>query len=132
MNVLSISGNLIKDPTLKTTQGGKSVCSFCIAVNKSKDESFLLNGVAWEKTGELMAEYLKKGNRLTCSGELDIRKYTDNKDGVEKYATEIIVRQFDFPPKTQGEPAKSLHGGMDTDEDTIPFRQLRNNEIFNY
>lgn len=118
MNVLSIAGNLTKDPELKTTQGGKKVASFSVAINEGKDKTLFLNCVAWEKTAELIAQYCKKGDRLSCNGKLDIRSYEDS-NGVKKYATEMIVREFDFPPKRDGVAASPAP--QDNDESEIPF-----------
>jgi len=118
MNVFAFSGNLTKDPELKTTQGGKQVASFSVAINEGKDKTLFLNCVAWEKTAELITQYCKKGDRFTASGKLEIRKYED-KNGVEKYATEIIVREFDFPPKSSSEP--KAHPVAGDDSDSIPF-----------
>lgn len=128
MNVLTVSGNLTRDPELKTTQSAKSVCSGSVAINDGKDKTLFLNFVAWEKTGELIAEYCKKGDKFTASGRLDLRKYED-KNGVEKQAAELVVQSFDFPPKREqshatggGHAMTSVHGPVDDFEsDSIPF-----------
>lgn len=121
MNVFCFAGNITKDIDLKKTQSGKSVASFSIAINEGKDKTTFLNCVAWDKTGELLAEYCTKGDRLSGSGKIDVRKY-DDKDGVTKYATEVIVNQFDFPPKKssdgQAKPARQVNDDL---ENSIPF-----------
>ncbi|MEN6384596.1 MAG: single-stranded DNA-binding protein [Phycisphaerales bacterium] len=117
MNVFCFAGNITKDIELRTTQSGKKVASFSIAINEGKDKTMFLNCVAWDKTGELLAEYCAKGDRLSGSGKIDVRKYNDN-DGVTKYVTEVIVNQFDFPPKKSGEkPAQAV----DDIADDLPF-----------
>lgn len=98
MNVICIAGNITKTPELRSTQGGKQVTSFTVAVNESKDKAEFINCVAWEKTAELIAQYCPKGSRISLSGRLQTRKHENDK-GETKYYTEVIVNQFDFPPK---------------------------------
>lgn len=98
MNVFCFSGNITKDIDLRSTNTGKQVANFGIAINEGKDKTLFLNCVAWDKTGELISQYCKKGDRLSGSGKIDIRKWTD-KEGKDQWTTEIIVHQFDFPPK---------------------------------
>lgn len=121
MNVFCFAGNITKDIELRTTQSGKRVALFSIAINEGKDKTTFLNCVAWDKTGELLAEYCAKGDRLSGSGKIDVRKY-DDKDGITKYVTEVIVNQFDFPPKKssdgQSKPAQEVDDDIAQD---IPF-----------
>lgn len=121
MNIFCFAGNLTKEPELKSTQSGKQVASFSVAINEGKDKTLFINCVAWEKTGELIAQYCQKGDRFSGSGKLSIRKY-DDKDGVTKYVTEIIVHEFDFPPK--GNADKPAQKPVERDDDIaqdIPF-----------
>jgi len=134
MNVFAFAGNITKDIELKTTTGGKKVASFGIAINEGKDKTTFLNCVAWEKTAELLEQYCSKGDRLSGSGRIEVRSWEH--EGQKRYATEVIISQFDFPPKAKGElPAqeapKSSKGGQDFDSDSIPFRQLNEIEAFN-
>jgi single-strand DNA-binding protein len=99
MNVVALSGNLTRDPESRSTQAGKNVCSFSLAINEGKDKTEFVNCVAWEKTAELIAQYCKKGDRIAATGRLQTRKWQDS-EGKDRYATEVIVSQFDFPPKT--------------------------------
>lgn len=126
MNIFVFAGNVTKDVELKTTPAGKSVCSFSVAINEGKDKTTFVNCVAWEKTAELLSQYVQKGDRLSGSGRLDVRSY--EKDGEKKYVTEIVVNQFDFPPKRNDSPAPTkqsmaaVHGGVDSlEDDSIPF-----------
>lgn len=121
MNVFAFAGNITKDPEIKTTQSGKQVTSFSVAINEGKDNTLFINCVAWERTAELISQYCKKGDRLSGSGRLDIRQY--EKDGEKRYATEIIVNQFDFPPKREGEskPQEKSAPVEDQFDDDIPF-----------
>lgn len=118
MNICCFAGNLTKTPELRTTQSGKKVTSFSIAVNEGKDKTEFINCQAWEKTAELVCQYSKKGDRLSLSGRLQTTKYTDS-NGIEKYKTEVVVNQFDFPPKTKEAPQECAPATHDDDE--IPF-----------
>lgn len=127
MNVLAISGNLVKDPELRSTQGGKQVVGFTVAINEGKDKTEYIDCVAWEKTADLISKYCKKGDRMTCSGRIQTRSW--EKDGQKKYKTEAVIHQFDFPPKKQdaGSNTEGVYqpetsgGGMG---DEIPFTRF--------
>jgi len=103
---------------LKTTQNGKKVCSFSVAINEGKDKTEFVNCVAWEKTGELVSEYCPKGSRISLTGRMQTRKWQDS-DGKDRYSTEVVVNAFDFPPKDKDTRVKKED---DDFEDTgIPF-----------
>lgn len=127
MNVLCIAGNITRDIDLRTTPSGKKVASFSVAINEGKDKTEFVNCVAWEKTGELISQYCDKGDRLSCSGKIATRSW--EQDGQKKYATEMIVHQFDFPPKSKqsspqedySQPSAATQGVVDEMEDSVPF-----------
>ncbi len=97
VNKVILLGNLGRDPETRYTTGGDAVTNLNIATSEQwKDKS----GEKQEKTewhrvvlfgrqAEIAAEYLKKGRSVYIEGRLQTRKYTD-KDGVEKYSTEIV------------------------------------------
>jgi single-strand DNA-binding protein len=97
VNKVILIGNLGRDPETRYTTGGDAVTNLNIATTETwKDKS----GEKQEKTewhrvvlfgrqAEIAHEYLKKGRSVYIEGRLQTRKYTD-KDGVEKYATEIV------------------------------------------
>jgi len=97
VNKVILLGNLGRDPETRYTTGGDAVTNLNIATSEQwKDKS----GEKQEKTewhrvvlfgrqAEIAGEYLKKGRSVYIEGRLQTRKYTD-KDGVEKYATEIV------------------------------------------
>ena len=96
MNSINMIGRLVSDPTLRYTQSGKAIANITIAVNRKfkKDEADFFECTAWEKTAEIMAEYLRKGDQVGISGTL--RKESYEKDGQKRYKTYIIVDSFDF------------------------------------
>lgn len=98
VNKVIILGNLGRDPETRYTTGGDAVTNLNIATSEQwKDKS----GEKQERTewhrvvlfgrqAEIASEYLKKGRSVYIEGRLQTRKYTD-KDGVEKYSTEIVA-----------------------------------------
>ena len=64
MNNIVLIGRMTKDPELKYTSTGKGNTRFTLAVSRNKDEADFINCVAWEKTGETIAEYFRKGSQI--------------------------------------------------------------------
>ncbi len=100
MNKVILMGRLTRDPELRTTPNGVSVCSFTIAVNRrfknaegSYDADFI-NCVAWRQTGEFVSRYFTKGRMIAVVGSLQTRTY--EKDGQKRYATEVQVDEAHF------------------------------------
>lgn len=134
MNKVILIGNLTTDPELKYLEGsGKAIAKFTLAVADrfNKDKTIFVSCVAWGKTAEVAAEYLKKGNKAGVVGSLVIRNY-DDKDGNKRKATEINVEEIEFlTPKTNGDRTSSVNqdckddweglGREVDDRDEIPF-----------
>lgn len=102
INRVTLIGRLTKDPDLRYTQGGTSVASFSIANNRSytaqnekKEQVSYFNCVAWGKSGEVIAQYGKKGNRIGIEGRLQQRSWQDQ-SGQKRNTTEIVVENFQF------------------------------------
>ena len=103
VNKVILVGNLGKDPEIRSMQSGDKVASFSIATSESwKDKA---TGERKEKTEwhrisvwnqglvKVIESYVKKGSKVYIEGQLETRKWTD-KDGVEKYSTEVVLRPF--------------------------------------
>jgi len=134
MNKINLSGRTCADPELRYLPGnGTAICNFTLAVRRSRKnaqgeyESDFINCQAWAKSGELIAEHVKKGQMFTISGRLQIRKY--EKDGINHWASEVVVEDFDFPQRdkeqdaTPQAPAKGSFGREVNFDDSgdIPF-----------
>ena len=97
VNKVILLGNLGRDPETRYTTGGDAVCNLNIATSEQwKDKSGEKQEktewhrvVLFGRTAEIAGEYLKKGRSVYIEGRLQTKKYTD-KDGVEKYSTEIV------------------------------------------
>jgi single-strand DNA-binding protein len=115
VNKVILIGNLGRDPETRYTTGGDAIANLNIATTEQwKDK----NGEKQEKTewhrvvlfgrqAEIAGEYLKKGRSVYIEGRLQTRKYTD-KDGVEKYSTEIVGDRMQLLGSREG-------GGGDAD-----------------
>ena len=99
-----LTGNLTRDPELRSTPNGASVCSFTVAVNRvfrdssgnqQEDVSFI-DCSAWGKLGEMISQYAKKGTSVLVSGRLDQRSWEDKTSGQKRSRVEVVVEDFNF------------------------------------
>ena len=98
-----IVGNMTRDPELRSTPSGAQVCSFSVAVNRNyKDSSganqesvSFIDCSAWGRSGEIIAQYAKKGSGILVSGRIEQRSWED-KEGQKRSRTEIVVEDFNF------------------------------------
>ncbi|WP_458096844.1 single-stranded DNA-binding protein [Roseomonas sp. WA12] len=102
VNKVIILGTLGRDPEVRNFQNGGKVVNLRVATSErykdregNQQERTEWHSVAIfnEKLGEIAERYLKKGNQVYLEGQLETRKWTDQA-GVEKYTTEIVLRQF--------------------------------------
>lgn len=100
INTATIFGRLTKDPELKTTQSGKNVASVTLAVNGFKeDDTSFIDVVFWNKTAEVLCDYVTKGQMVGVTGRLQQRKFED-KQGNSRSVVEIVANELQLPPKT--------------------------------
>ena len=135
MNKLTIIGNLTRDPELRTTQSGISVCSFTVAVNRrqkreGQPEADFFRVIAWRQLGENCAKWLVKGKKVAVVGPVSVDTYT-GQDGKTYANLEVVADDVEFltpagqieqAPQTQQEPQKTDPSGftpVETDE--LPF-----------
>jgi len=96
MNIWMGSGNLGRDPELRSTASGTSVCDFSIAVQGRKDDPpTWFRVTAWEKQAEACAEYLKKGSKVLVTGDIRTDEYED-KEGNKRQKWWVNARQVEF------------------------------------
>lgn len=120
LNKVMLIGRLGRDPELKYTQAGNAVSS----VNIATDESYLdKNGdrvdkaewhkiVLFNKQAENACEYLQKGSLVYIEGKLSTRKWQD-KDGVDRYTTEILAAKVKYLSNWKGEKEKAKSTNVD-------------------
>lgn len=100
MNVVVLVGRLTQDPELRSTQSGRNVCSFNIAVDRrfkspGQPDADFFRVVAWQRQAELICQYLSKGSQIAIQGHLQSSSYQD-KNNVTHYVTDVILENFDF------------------------------------
>lgn len=111
MNKVIISGNLCQDVELKQTQGGKSVVSNCVAVQREyknangEYDSDFITIVVWDKQAEYLSRYGSKGDRVELVGRWMVRKY-QAADGSTRTVNECVVESIRVFAKPKEEPAK--------------------------
>ena len=99
INKVILIGNLGRDPEVRYTPNGAAICNVTIATSRNwkdktsgerQEETEWHRVVFYDRLAEIAGEYLKKGRSVYVEGRLKTRKWTD-KDGAEKYTTEIIA-----------------------------------------
>lgn len=95
INRVVLIGRLTRDPELRKTQNGTSVCSFTLAVNRRQNQdgtqdADFIQCVAWNKLADNIQLYQKKGNQLGIEGRINTRSY-DNQQGQKVYVTEVVA-----------------------------------------
>lgn len=144
LNHVTLVGRVGKDPELKHTQSGAAVCSLTMATSekwKDKQSGETKEATEWhrvvfyDRTAEVAGQYATKGSLILVQGSLKTRKWTD-KEGVERYTTEVQARELKLLGKPQGEGGQRLaaapapaptprpqqqRGGQGDFDDDIPF-----------
>lgn len=96
MNKLIITGNLTRDPELRTTQNGKNVCTFTVAVNRRKgDEADYFRVTAWDQLGDNCQRYLAKGRKVAVVGSVSVNSYT-MQNGEHRASLEVSASEVEF------------------------------------
>jgi single-strand DNA-binding protein len=118
INRVIITGNLTRDPELRSTSGGTSVCELRVAVNSSrKDESGnwvdkpnYFNVKVWGAQGENCATYLSKGRPVAIDGRLDWREWEDQ-NGNKRQTIDIVADRVQFLGSRDGSGQGNGNGG---------------------
>jgi single-strand binding protein len=125
-------GRLTRDPEVRYTQSGKAIASFTLAIDRRRStdgnqQADFISCVAWEKTAEVISQYVSKGQKIAVEGRIQTRSY--DKDGRKVYVTEVIVQSMEFcdskgsgtssaaPPEQQG----MFEGSRAVADSDIPF-----------
>jgi single-strand DNA-binding protein len=128
INQVTIMGNLTKDPVLKYTPSGVAVISFSMATNRSwidkasgekKEDVQFHNVVFWQKSAEVISQYVFKGNALLIQGRLQTRSWDDKQTGVKKYITEIVGDAFWLLNQKGGKVENTVDNSESPVEDII-------------
>ena len=137
VNKVILVGNLGRDPEVRATPSGQSVCNFSLATTEryqgrdghNHEQTEWHNIVAWGKQAELCGQYLKKGRQVYVEGRIASREYEARDGSGKRQRTEIVAQRVQF---LGGRPAASADDGIadfnsghealpPADDDDIPF-----------
>lgn len=139
MNKLLIIGNLTTDPVTNTTQTGKKVCNFNVAVNRrgqqqeGQPEADFFRVSVWNKLAEACQQYLKKGRKVAVVGSVSMHLYTAQ-DGSTRGNLDVTAQDVEFL-SSAGQGGATADGGsaaqepavqpnmtpVDASDDDLPF-----------
>ena len=132
MNYNAIKGRLVRDPSLKKTQSGVSVCTITVAVDRSysgdgEKLTDFFDCVFWRQGAEFVSKYFAKGKEIIVQGEMQSRKWQDN-DGNNRISWEIQNCKAEFCGSkndggnaTQNTQTDIPEGFMTVSNEDIPF-----------
>jgi single-strand DNA-binding protein len=119
VNKVILIGNLGRDPEVRYATSGSAICNITLATSRQwkdktsgerQEETEWHRVVFYDRLAEIAGEYLKKGRPVYVEGRLKTRKWTD-KDGVEKYTTEIVADQMQLLGSREGMGDGGSEGG---------------------
>lgn len=141
-NKVILMGNLTRDPELRQTQGGVSVCRFSIAVNESytakdgsvRDNPCFVEVDGFGKSAETIAKFFAKGRPILVEGKLRQENWEDKQTGQKRSKLLVVMERFSFvggksdgarPERPQEERAAVQRelpkGGWEDNDDDVPF-----------
>ena len=133
LNKVILQGRLTDTPELKTTNTGKNVTSFTLAVERdfstgNEKETDFINIVAWNKTAEHLCKFFFKGKQLLVTGSLQVRKY-QTQNGENRYSTEVIADKVYFCGDKEKDPLQVVQKNLEQygdfteadDDEDLPF-----------
>jgi single-strand DNA-binding protein len=102
VNKVILLGNVGKDPEIRSTAGGNMVANLTLATSDRQkdaqgnwqDRTEWHNLVAFQRTAEIIRDYVKKGSKLYVEGKIQTRSWDDKESGQKRYRTEIIVNDL--------------------------------------
>lgn len=143
LNKVHLAGNITRDPELKKTNSGQSVCEISLAINHryktsagvEKDEVVFIGAILWAKVAESFARHVRKGQNVYLEGRITQDKWDDKNTGEKRTKTKIVVNEWQFcgrkedggnraepTPATQLEAAPvAATNEAAPEEDSVPF-----------
>lgn len=121
-------GRLTQDPRVRSLPSGQLVANFGVATNRffydkngqKKEQTEFHNIVAFNRPAEIVQQYLKQGSMVLLEGRLQTRSWED-KNGIKRFRTEIIVENLQLGPKTQ---APSLEKKISPQKEEIKEEEI--------
>ena len=114
VNKATIMGRLGRDPETTYTAGGVAICKFSMATSRKNKQGEEITQwhrcTSFSKSAELIQQYVHKGDLFYIEGEINYGEY--EKDGVKRYTTDIIVREFNFIGGGKGQGNQQNNGNQ--------------------
>ena len=128
VNKVFLLGNVGKDPEIRATAGGMTIASFTLATaDRQKgqdgqwaDKTEWHNLVAFQRTAEIVRDYVKKGTQIFVEGKIQTRSWDDKESGQKKYRTEILVNELSLLGGREGRGEGAGAGGYSR-SNTAPY-----------
>ncbi|HVS52213.1 MAG TPA: single-stranded DNA-binding protein [Opitutaceae bacterium] len=110
LNKVLLMGNLTRDPELRVTPKGTSICQFSLAINRqfkmesgeTREEVIYVDVEAWGKQGETIAKYCTKGRPLYVEGRLRLDQWEDKNTKEKRSRMKVVLEQFQFLGDSRG------------------------------
>ena len=144
INCAVIMGRLVADPELRTTTGGISVTSFCVAVDRNyvkpgeERQADFINVVAWRQTADFVTRYFRKGSMIAVQGSIQTRSYED-RTGAKRTAVEIVADNVSFCGSKSSDSAQGTRFEAPVQntpsyqsQDTSSFNTVSTNDDFGF
>lgn len=98
LNQVILMGRLTRDPETRTTTSGKNITTFSLAVDRGgqDDQADFFDITAWEKLGDIVAQYLTKGRRAIVQGRLRQESWDDKDTGKKRSRIEVVASDVIF------------------------------------
>lgn len=140
-NKIILLGNLTRDPELRTTPSGMSICQFGLATNRKfkdtagnvKEEVMFIDVEAWGKQAETVTKFFTKGKPILVEGRLKLDQWDDKTTGQKRSRHKVVLESFQFvgdgqqsggdqPARTSAPPpSRPSAPAQDINDEDVPF-----------
>ncbi len=128
LNRVLLIGNLTRDPELRVTPKGSSICQFGLAVNRTfkdaagqqREETTFIDIEAWGRQGEVISKYCTKGRPLFVEGRLRFDSWEDKTSGQKRSRLSVVLENFQFIGGRGDDQGSTPSGGSDSPERSSP------------
>ncbi|TXG78078.1 single-stranded DNA-binding protein [Patescibacteria group bacterium] len=134
VNQVILMGNLTRDPEVRQTPNGQTVCSFGLALNRSykgadgnwQEATDFVDIVAWAQLGERVSQYLHKGSRVLVQGRLQYRSW--DQDGQKRSKLDVVANDVTFLDGRDGDGGGNA-GGSSASSSAAPASSKKKDDI---
>jgi single-strand DNA-binding protein len=136
-NQVVLMGNLTRDPEVRQTPNGTSVCSFGLALNRSykgsdgnwQEATDFIEIIAWGPLGERVAQYLTKGRPCLVNGRLQSSSWEDKETGKKRSKVEVVAQDVTFLGGPGGGEGGGNNSGGGGNSAPAPSRPAKKDDI---